>query len=330
MPVYNGGEYLEESIVSIIAQTFEDWELIVVDDGSTDDSASVIKRYAESDSRIKYHANEKNLGLIATLNKAIALCTGAYIARMDADDVSMADRFEKQYRFLEDNKDIAMCGTDAILIDSAGNSTGKISGLETDEYLRVNLLFTTSFVHPSMMIRTGVLKENLYDNAYKHAEDYELWCRIARKHKVANLPRSLLKYRWHTANVSVVNQKAQEDIKQKIIREQLLSIGLNPSEEELYLHRVSYRQYDIKEKSEKRAFSDYDKLNDWYSKIVEANSVAMKYNPQALSAHLWSRWIVLCVAQKNYYRLFSKPRFVTLSFDILKRIIRLVYFFSKK
>lgn len=330
MPVYNASEYLAEAIESIISQTFEDWELILIDDGSTDGSASIIDRYAKSDNRLKHYTNERNLGLIPTLNRGISLCKGRYIARMDADDVSLPDRFEEQYKFLEKNKDIAMCGINAILIDSEGKNTGKISGLETDEYLRINLLFTTSFVHPGMMIRADVLKENLYDERYKHAEDYELWCRIARNHKVANIPHFLLRYRWHATNVSVVNRKTQEDIKQKVIREQLLLLGLEPTEEELYLHTISYRQYDIKEKSEKEVFSDYDKLDRWYSKIVEANKQAHRYDFQALSAHLWSRWIVLCVAQKNYRKLLSRPRFVSLNFDVMKRIVRLVYFFSKK
>jgi len=330
MPVYNASDYLTEAIDSIICQTFGDWELILIDDGSTDNSRDIIKTYAKSDRRIRYYKNEQNLGLIRTLNKGIGLCTGRYIARMDADDISLPDRFEVQYRFLESNIDIAMCGTYALLIDAKGDEVGRVTHLSSDEYIRINLMFSPSFIHPSIMIRTDVLRSNPYDEAYKHAEDYELWCRIANNYKVANIPSFLLKYRWHTTNVSVVNNFSQEDTKRRIIRRELQRLALNPDKEELWLHTVSYRQYDIKEKSEKKAFSEYDKLDNWFYKIVTANKTAKRYNRQALTAHLWSRWIVLCIAQKEHKRLLTKPRFVSLGFSAILRLIRLVYFYSKK
>lgn len=330
MPVYNASQYLAEAIESIVSQTFTDWELIIIDDGSTDDSKLIIKRYAQSDKRIRYYKNEQNMGVIRTLNKGINLSTGKYIARMDADDISLPTRFDTQYRFLENNADVAMCGTYALLIDEKGNETGRITYLESDEYLRINLLFSPSFIHPSMMIRTDVLKKNLYDESYKHAEDYELWCRIASNHKVANLPSFLLKYRWHTTNVSVVNNFFQEDTKKRIMREGLQRLALNPDKEELRLHTVSYKQYDTKEKIEKKDFSDYDKLDDWFSKIINANKLTKIYKPNALSAHLWSRWIVLCIAQKNRKKLLSKPHFVSLRLSVLLRLVRLIHFYSKK
>lgn len=112
MPVYNASQYLAEAIESIVSQTFTDWELIIIDDGSTDDSKLIIKRYAQSDKRIRYYKNEQNMGVIRTLNKGINLSTGKYIARMDADDISLPTRFDTQYRFLENNADVAMCGTE--------------------------------------------------------------------------------------------------------------------------------------------------------------------------------------------------------------------------
>lgn len=330
MPVYNASDYLPEAIDSIISQTFEDWELILIDDGSTDNSSDILKSYSNSDKRIKHYKNDQNLGLIRALNKGIGLCSGKFIARMDADDISLPGRFETQYRFLERNADIAMCGTYALIIDSDGCETVKVTHFSKDEYIKINLMFSPSFIHPSMMIRADVLKANLYDEAYIHAEDYELWCRIAENHKVANIPSFLLKYRWHSSNVSVVNNFSQEDTKRRIIRRELQKLALNPDKEELRLHTVSYKQYDVKEKNEKKAFSDYDSLDNWFSKIVTANKSAKRFNPQALTAHLWSRWIVLCIACKNYKKLLTKPRFVSMGFNVCFRLIRLIYFYSKK
>lgn len=330
MPVYNASGYLAEAIESVVSQTFTDWEFIIVDDGSTDGSDTIIKKYAKEDKKIKYYRNEQNLGVIKTLNRGISLCSGKYIARMDADDICVSERLEMQYNFLEKNTGVALCGTYAMIINEEGRPTGKIINLQSDEYLQISLLFTPSFVHPSIMVKAEVLKANLYSDAYKHAEDYELWCRIARNHQVANIPCFLLKYRWHTQNVSVVNNFTQEDTKRKIIRGELQRLALNPDKEELKLHTISYRQYDAKNKSGKEAFTDYYKLENWFSKIINSNKIAGIYSPNALSAHLWSRWIVLCLAQKNYKRLLSKPGFISFKPNVFIRLIRLVYFYSRK
>jgi len=328
MPVYNAARYLKEAIGSIVGQTYTDWELIIINDGSTDESNFIIGSY--SDSRIRHYENGSNLGLIATLNRAINLCRGEYIARMDADDISLPERISSQLEFMEKNPEYAICGTNARIINEAGNTTGKILNLESNEYLQINLLFSVPFIHPSVMIRADVLKSNIFDSNFKHAEDYELWCRIARDHQVANISTFLLEYRWHNTNVSVIHKETQEKIKDKIIcRELKERLNLNPTEEELYLHKVSFKQKDVKEKGERKVFRDFNDLDDWFLNIKKANQEFHQYSPNSLTAYLWSRWIVLCISQKKYARIF-KPRFLNLSPDILYRTFRLLLFFSKK
>lgn len=327
MPVYNAEKYLAEAVDSILCQTYTDWELIIIDDGSTDESDTIIRSY--SDSRIRYYRNDGNQGLITTLNKGISLCSGKYIARMDADDISMPERFQLQKDFLDSHPDCALCGSDAEVINEYESITGKILNLRSDDYLQVNLLFSVPFVHPSVMLRAEILKENLFDERYKHAEDYELWCRIADQYRLANLPSYLLKYRWHTTNVSVLNSQTQKKLKNDIICGQLCKIGLNPTDRELYLHTISFEQHNSKDKISVQTFDDFDGLNIWFRKIIEANYSRKRYNASALESYLWSRWIVLCISQKKYHKII-KPRFVRFNLDILIRTIKLVYFYSKK
>lgn len=327
MPVYNSEKYLREAIDSIIFQTYTDWELIIINDGATDNSKAIIESY--SDSRIRYFENPQNIGLIKTLNKGIDLCRGEYVARMDSDDISMADRFSLQVDFLEKNKDCAMCGTDAFIINGGGETTGEIMNFRTNEYLQINLLFSVPFVHPSVMIRTSVLKDLMFDLNYIHAEDYDLWCRVADNHKVANIPSFLLKYRWHNTNVSVLNEKTQDGVKNEIIRRQIGNLGLDPTDRDLYFHRITFKQYDVKNNEARETFVDYDGLSKWFQKLIEANQICGKYDPDALMAYLWARWIVLCVAQKTYLKALN-PTFASFKQNVFIRIFDLLLFFKKK
>lgn len=327
MPVYNAEKFLKEAIDSIIEQSYSDWELIIINDGSIDKSEQIILSY--NDDRIKYIVNESNLGLIATLNKGIDLCQGKYIARMDADDISTPDRLEKQVAFLDKHPEYAICGCQAKVIDNNGLPTGQILNLYDNEYLQINLLFSVPFIHPGVMIRNTVLKENRYNDNYKHAEDYELWSRIAPNYKVGNISDFLLKYRWHTTNVSVINAKQQEEIKDQIIEQQLRTLNITPTKEELFLHKVTFKQYDSKGEIEQESFNQYTELNAWFTKLIRANDNVKRYNSDALIAFLWSRWIVLCIAQKQYSKCLF-PRFVKFKPSIIYRTAQLICFLSKK
>lgn len=327
MPVYNADRFLKEAIDSIIEQSYSDWELIIINDGSIDKSEQIALSY--TDDRIKYFVNEKNLGLIDTLNKGIDICQGEYVARMDADDISTSDRLEKQVEFLDKHPECAICGCQATVIDNNGQPIGQIINLYDNEYLQINLLFSVPFIHPGVTMRKTVLKENRYNENYKHAEDYDLWCNIAQNYKVNNLSDFLLKYRWHNTNVSIVNAKQQEIIKDQIILKQLKSLNITPTEEELFLHKVTFKQYNSKERINKKPFNQYEELNEWFAKIIKANNHLKRYNNDALIAFLWSRWIVLCMAQKQYGKCLF-PRFVKFKPSVICRTIKLICFLSKK
>jgi glycosyltransferase involved in cell wall biosynthesis len=195
LPVYNGAPYLTEAIDSILNQTWRDFELIIIDDGSTDDSALIIASY--SDPRIRFY-QQKNNGLAVTLNRGISLAAGAYIARQDQDDVSLACRLEKQIAFLEAHPDYGMVGTWASIWEET-KPTDRFHKHNTDNLsLKFDLLFDNAFVHSSLMIRKTVFDEvEAYctDPDRQPPEDYELWSRVVRKFRVANIPEVLHVYR---------------------------------------------------------------------------------------------------------------------------------------
>lgn len=195
LPVYNGLHYLEEAINSVLGQSFKDFELIIINDGSTDGSERVIEKF--DDPRIRYFKQE-NHGLPATLNIAIIHARGQYIARQDQDDICLPLRFQKQVEFLNAHPDVGMVGTCAEIW--AGNErTDRVLTHPTDEAsLRFGLLFNNLFVHSSIMIRRSVFEQvGAYseDKSRQPPEDYELWSRVMKKFKVANLPEVLMVYR---------------------------------------------------------------------------------------------------------------------------------------
>jgi glycosyltransferase involved in cell wall biosynthesis len=196
LPVYNGEEYLAEAIESILKQTFRDFELIIIDDGSQDKSAEVVRRF--NDPRIRF-IEQSNHGLAATLNIGISMAKGEYIARQDQDDVSLPQRLKRQSDFLDGHKDYGLVGSWA---DIRKGREQKIRAYfkppRQDVLLRFDLIFGNPFVHSSVMVRKSVFDSvGLYsvDRVRQPPEDYELWSRVARCCKLSNLPDSLLVYR---------------------------------------------------------------------------------------------------------------------------------------
>lgn len=189
LPAYNAELYLKEALDSILQQTFTNFELIILNDGSTDSTEDIILSY--EDSRIVYVKNQENLGLIGTLNKGISLAKGKYIARMDADDIALPKRLSKQISFLEANTQYGVVGAFAQIIDSKEIYKVPI----TNEAIKAFLYIDSPFIHPSVVIRKDLLSSNLYDHQYHRIEDYELWVRLSAQTKFYNIPEILLKYR---------------------------------------------------------------------------------------------------------------------------------------
>lgn len=211
IPCYNAEKYVESAVRSIMNQTYKNLEIILTDDCSTDGTFAILEKFAVEDSRIKLYKNETNLKIVKTLNNMIQLATGKYIARMDADDISLPERIEKQVEFLEKNPGIAFCGTNAFIIDENGKCTGKTSLPITPEDNKFFLQFYSTFFHPTVMIRSEIYKQNLYDENFLYAEDYELWARMIFEEnlKGMNLPEFFFEYRIFKGQSSSIHQKKQ-------------------------------------------------------------------------------------------------------------------------
>jgi len=230
MPVFNGGEFLKESIDSILRQSFKDFEFIIINDGSVDNSLSIIK--STRDKRVRVINHSRNLGIVASLNQGIKAAKGELIARMDADDISLPNRLLIQVKFLKNNPDVGVCGTYAI-----NTKSGKlIKDYTRNDQLKAKLFFNSPFVHSSVLFRKSLLIENnlSYLESYRYAEDYKLWSQLAQFTNFAVIPKVLLKYRDHAENSSktfMIKQRfAVKKIHSDLFLEQRINLNLNEKE----------------------------------------------------------------------------------------------------
>ncbi|NKB23250.1 MAG: glycosyltransferase [Kiritimatiellae bacterium] len=205
MPVHNTDLYLEEAIQSILNQTFQAYEFIIINDGSTDHSGAIIDDYAKKDRRI-VAIHQPHKGLIGSLNSAISLVNTSFIARMDADDISLPARLECQYRYMIERPDIAVLGTAVRYIHSSHSAIPSAVDQRPMTPTELTKWFKRGdcpVVHPTVMMRKDIFDEvGGYSPAYIHAEDFELWIRIARRYRIMNLRDALLYVRLHSHNTS--------------------------------------------------------------------------------------------------------------------------------
>ncbi len=209
MAVYNGSAYLEEAIESILSQTYAKFEFIIINDGSSDDTTNVIKSFSEKDQRIIILNNEHNLGLTKSLNKGVNLAHGEFIARMDADDVSLSNRLKEQVDFLIKNADYVCVGSNVDLINAEGKKTGTVK-LPEIAFIPNYLKKRNCFVHGTLMFRSSALpKVGGYDENYQLAQDYELLLRLSNDGQLGNIDRVLYRLRERRGSLS-----AQKFLKQ--------------------------------------------------------------------------------------------------------------------
>ncbi|WP_228060518.1 MULTISPECIES: glycosyltransferase [unclassified Coleofasciculus] len=214
MSVYNGSSYLHESVETIINQTFTDFEFIIINDGSTDKSESILQKFQKRDKRIQL-ISRGNKGLTATLNEGLGYAQGQYIARMDADDIAFPDRFAKQVEFLDQNPDYVAVGSRVLLIDPEGLSICPFAQQTSHEEIDNEHMagHGGSIVHPAVMLRrSAVQRINGYREEMQIAEDFDLFLRLAEIGRLANLPDILLKYRMHPESIGHSHRLEQKRI----------------------------------------------------------------------------------------------------------------------
>lgn len=316
MPVYNGGTYLAEAIESILNQTWMDFEFLIIDDGSQDETAAVLAHYVGRDVRFRiYH--QPNQGLVTALNRGLELALGRYVARMDADDVSRPERLARQVEFMEAHSEVGVCGT---WLEMFGGPAKRIFRFPPDDLtLRCVMLFNTPMAHPTVMMRREVFQSShlLYDPTFQEAEDYDLWFRTAEHTFLANIPEVLVSYRSHAGQKNQRSLQAVADYGDRVRLAQLRQLGLMPSPAELVLHRqLSLFQFQDQMEFVRRTEA-------WLERMWYANRSAQIYSEPHLVRVLGQRWYRVCWSASHWggetWRVFWQS---PLSWRSLKPILK--------
>jgi glycosyltransferase involved in cell wall biosynthesis len=323
MPVYNAERFLKRAIDSILNQSFKNIEFLIINDGSTDLSLQIIKSY--KDDRIKLIENDKNYGLIYSLNKGIEIANGKYIARMDADDISYPERIKKQYTYLEGHVNVGILGT---LIKGASKfKTYANNNLNTSD-LKARIIFNNIFYHPTVIFRSSFIKNSavLYNPDFKHGEDYQLWLSALRCTDFAIINEPLLYYENHPDQVSAIYNLQQRAAVIKSLEFFFNQINLIFTANELEIHRrLFYQDY----------IYDVDFLNTvekWVLKIASNTELEKIVGKETLQKTVSVIWFEVCTHfasnRIDTYQLFyesscAKPQDISSFYKalfLLKRI----------
>lgn len=287
MAVYNGEKYIDQAIESILTQTFTNFELLIVNDGSIDRSVAIINSY--KDRRIHLVHHEINQGLVATRNYLLELAQGDYIATLDCDDISVPKRLATQVAFMERHPDVAVCG-------SWVKTTGKQKFLwryPTDSnIILARMLFDCPIANSSSMIRRMMLIRHnnyFYRSGYAPAEDYDLWSRVSRHSRIANIPKILIYYRIHDQQTSNQVRVIDGDIHAgRVRREQIERLGIEPTKEDSVIHQ----QLGMWMFQPNHEFVLQAKV--WLERLQEANRQRLIYPEPTFSQVLGERWYLTC------------------------------------
>ena len=329
MPVYNREKYLREAIDSILSQTFTDFEFLIVDDGSTDNSLEIINSY--SDSRIRLIRNLANLGISKSLNIGLSESLGDYVARMDSDDISLPNRLQKQIEFLNQNPDITVLGSHMNFIDIHGQNLEYLNYLPSyclsHQKIVYAMLYSTPFAHPSVIFkRLEVLKIGGYRLLKEwesvSTEDYDLWLRLAsQNHKFANLSDHLIKYRLHRdslTQVAITRGKLSIGSNNCLKINALDTIGCSPKEISLLRNKHHPYRIHLFVKIAKHLSKN---KSESYKQILQSEEYIHAIKQLTSRTNIISRLLTTLLIEKSIHSLTSK---ITAIFkDFLELISRI-------
>lgn len=291
MPVYNAEQYVEKAIRSVLEQSFQNFELVLVNDGSTDRSVAVIEQIA--DPRIRLIHNETNMGLAKVRNRLLELARAPYIAWLDSDDYSEPFRLQTQFDFLESNPQTILCGGFVSPFDSESGRRLRVWKYPTDAgETRIRLLFDDPLATSAVMLRTAVFRDQGIDFRleYPPAEDYDVWERIAQFGEIVNLEQVFTHYRIHATQSSTAGKDREVESVRKIQARQLQRFGIDVSEEERELHlKFGMNRYEFS--------ADFVGHSEaWLKRLLEHNDSNNYYEKQAFRNVIADRWYRVCYA----------------------------------
>lgn len=278
IPVYNGEKFIAESIDSVLNQSFSNFKLLILNDNSQDQTAKILEEYKQKDSRIEVITKSKNIKQALLRNEGIQIAKTEYIALLDADDIALPTRFEKQLHFLKNNPDYGVCGTWFTFFGDKENKT--IKHQETHDGLKVQMLKNCCIGNPTVMFKKSHLGDLRFENDYIPAEDYRLWSQLITKTKFYNIQESLLKYRWHPNNTSQIKANELKNVDLIIKKKQLINLGILFDDDNInfYLNAVNLTRGLSK--------NDIIKTIEASKIIKDLNAEKKVYNQELFTAHI--------------------------------------------
>lgn len=306
IPTYNNAKYLREALMSIIKQSYHNLEIIVVDDGSTDGTTAILQSLAKRDARLSIITHKHNQGIVRSLNQGFTRAHGKYIARMDADDISLPERIATQVAYLEGHPAVGVCGA---WISVFGTQKYVWQTPIDSAAIKLRLFTECALAHPTVMLRRDLIAKShqVYDPTYQYVEDYKLWVELSQQTEFHNLPQVLLEYRTHKAQIGAERaneQRAAADKLKIFLLEQLLPEATK-SQKLLHVRAMSWPVAT--------SWAELDVLRDWYHTLLQANGARGIYTYAAFSRLLAERWTGVCYLAKSLgwrrylYVLTSRP-----------------------
>ncbi|MDD2366334.1 MAG: glycosyltransferase [Desulfuromonadaceae bacterium] len=325
MPVYNAECYLRESIESILLQTFHDFEFLIINDCSTDSSVSIIQSY--SDSRICIIHNDNNIGVAASLNKGLSLAQGEYLVRMDADDISRAERLACQVDFMDSNPQIGVCGS--WLEYFPRKSVWKLP--KESEMIRCWQFHSVGVAHPTVILRRRLFEKYglQYDPDYRYSQDYELWGRAIRYMEFSNIQKVLLDYRVSSEQICAIRRDEQLKAVAPLRLERVRELRIEPTSEQHELHEMIMNGVLPPESRQ------LDHAEKWLMQLESANRDVGIYSRTYFSRRLLDIWFSVCIALADdsvctLRRCLISPLWSTVNIPVWHRLRALVAWILRK
>lgn len=291
IPVYNRATYIAAAIDSILAQRFRDFELLLLDDGSTDGSVAVMRSYT-ADPRVRLVCNEEHHGIPQTRNQGRSLARGQYLAMLDSDDIAHPARLGKQVAFLDRHPDYALIGTWTGGMDENGRLLRKLRlPPVSPAEVHVQLLFQCCPTQSSVMARTDLLRAYRYREEYKVSSDFDLWVRLARQYKLGNLPYVLVRCRRHGRQVTRERAQLVKETCLGIMGPQLTALGMTftPTDLERHFFLLRMRKLQFTPDQEYLTWA-----NGWLQRLQVANAQSRRYPSQSFARLLGQIWFLVC------------------------------------
>lgn len=305
IPAYNAQDFIACTIESVLSQSFTDFELLIVDDGSQDATREVIRQY-KTDARLRLLEQSSNRGQPATRNHGIRQARGQYLAFLDADDISTPDRFEKQLQALKDNPALSGVGSLMSLIDHTGRIIRQIQDdyPRTPKQIACHVLANSPMAHPTVMIKTEAIRAFEYNESFRLAQDYELWSRMLPRHQFMNLQEPLTLYRQHTGQVGQAQINRQTAARLAVQQRLLENLQMHPSQQDLIRHDCLFNFKDHHVVASRTGASldiDYLQWARWWLEKLLTHNHELHLHPETeLLAMVKKRWHHACrQARKN-------------------------------